>query len=192
MKRLQIGIIGPEAKNLPKNKYSRKIMEVSYKIGKLIAKNNIILITGGCSGVMEEASRGAATNNGIIVGTPGKKRFTSNKYVNVEICTPIDVGDYIFAGILSSDSIIVLPGDAGTLAELAIAYRYKKPLIFIKGFEENMLKKLFPSFDNKYPIYIANDEIEAVSLAIKSAKDTLPTKEGKSNGKSSFNRRGSR
>lgn len=177
MKRYQIGIIGAECKNLKLNKRNKKILQMSYNIGSFIAKNNNILINGGASGIMEEASRGAADNNGIVVGTPGKKRFSSNKYVNVEICTPIDVGDYIFAGILSSDSIIVLPGDAGTLAELAIAYRYKKPLIFIKGFGENILKKLFTSFNNKYPFYIANNDSEAVSLAIKYAEKNSPHKE---------------
>lgn len=186
MKKLQIGIIGPEEKNLKNNNYSKAILNMAYEMGKLIAQNRAILITGGCSGVMEASSKGANKYKGIIVGTPGRNRYTSNPYVNVEICTPIEVGDYIFAGILSCDSIIVLPGDSGTLAELCIAYRYKKPLIFIKGFQENILKKLFKSFNNKYPIYIAKNAQEAVYLAIQYGQ--LQAKEREAQiGKSSFN-----
>ena len=48
---------------------------------------------------------------------------------------------FIFTGILSCDSIIALPGGPGTIAELAIAYRYRKPLIFIKGYDNGILNE---------------------------------------------------
>jgi len=165
---IQIGVIGPEEKNIP-DVLKNKFLNTAEEIGKIIAKNKVVLITGGCSGVAESCAKGAYKNGGITVGTPGRKRGTSVPYTTVEICTPIDVGDYIFAGILSCDSIIVFPGDAGTLAELAIAYRYKKPLVFIEGFDENLLNKLFTSIPKDYPKFITKDAEEAVKVAVKVA-----------------------
>ncbi|MFA5127036.1 MAG: hypothetical protein WC465_03500 [Patescibacteria group bacterium] len=172
-RKLQIGIIGPEKKNLPKNNSAKTMLDMSFAMGKQLAQAGAILITGGCSGVMEAACRGAFENGGITVGTPGRNRLTSNDFVTVEICTPMDVGDYLFAGILSADVIIVLPGDAGTIAELAIAYRYRKPLIFIKDFGESILGNLFDSLPKDYPSYVTLNAKEAVDLAIKIAEETL-------------------
>lgn len=172
----QIGIIGPEEKNMKKNK--NRMLTMAKEIGKLVAVNKAVLITGGCSGVAQAACKGAQEQKGITVGTPGRTRGTSIFPVTVEICTPIDIGDYLFAGILSSDCIIVFPGDAGTLAELAIAYRYKKPLVFIKGFGEDLPKKLFGSFENKYPLFVVNDAEEAVNTALSVAKSYLNNKTG--------------
>ena len=164
--KIQIGVIGPEERNIS-SELKKKFLETAEEIGRIIAKNNAILITGGCSGVAEACAKGAYENNGITVGTPGRNRRTSNAYTTVEICTPIDIGDYLFAGVLSCDAIIVFPGDAGTLAELAIAYRNKKPLIFIEGFEENLLDRLFTHISKDYPKFIAKNPEEAVKLALK-------------------------
>lgn len=167
-KKYQIGIIGPEEINLPEDKQERnKMLDVARKVGETAAKNNMVLITGGCSGVVEAACQAAYNAGGIIVGTPGRERGSSNQWVNIEICTPIDVGDFLFAGILSCDAIIVLPGDAGTLAELAIAYRYKKPLIFIKGFGEDILSSLKLRGSKNFPRYVVKNAEEAVKKALR-------------------------
>lgn len=184
---IQIGIIGPEEKNLKGGRQGKEaILALAKEIGRAVAAAKAILITGGCSGVVEAACRGAVLSGGITVGTPGRKRGLAVPWVTVEICTPIDVGDYIFAGILSADAIIIIPGDAGTLAELAIAYRYKKPLIFVKGFGEDFLSVLQLENWQKYPYYVVKSAKEAVKLALKIAKkfrggkDVLARKDKKS------------
>lgn len=170
-RKIQIGIIGPEAKNLPSNKKLRNaILKSAERIGEGVASQGAILITGGCSGVVEAACRGAYKKGGIVVGTPGRNRMTAIPWVTVEICTPIDIGDYIFAGILSCDVVIVIPGDAGTLAELAIAYRNKKPLVSIGRFGGDILSGLKFNRPKDYPYYIVDSAEEAVGLAIKLAK----------------------
>ena len=168
--KIQIGIIGPEEKNLKKNK--EKILEIAENMGKNLAKKGAVLITGGCSGVAESASRGANKKKGITIGTPGRKR-KSSRGVKIEICTPVEIGDYLFAGIPSCDSIIAIPGDAGTVAELAIAYRYKKPLVFVKGFGEEILKELFGSYDPDYPLAVARTPEKAVEIALELGKKEL-------------------
>jgi len=169
IKRIQIGIIGSEEINLPKNKQKRiKMLNVAREVGEIAANNNMVLITGGCSGAVEAACEAAYKAGGITVGTPGRERGLSNQWVNVEICTPIDIGDFLFAGILSCDAIIVLPGDAGTLAELAIACRYKKPLFFIKGFDEEILNKF--NLSKKFSYYVVKNAEQAIKKILQILK----------------------
>lgn len=167
---VQIGIIGPEKKNIPEDKI--RMLDVAKEIGAELAKRGAILITGGCSGVSRAACEGAQSQRGITVGTPGRIRDTSASPVTVEICTPIDVGDYLFAGILSSDCIIAFPGDAGTVAELAIAYRYKKPIVVLKEYED-ILQNLFGSFSKEYPLFTVGSAKEAACIAIEIAKQNF-------------------
>lgn len=161
----QIGIIGPETKNMSEDKRN-KFTRLASEIGKKLAERDAILITGGCTGVAAAATFAAYNAGGITVGTPGRERGKSVPGVTVEICTPIGVGDFLFAGTLSCDSMIVFPGDAGTIAELAIAYRNKIPLVFIKGCDENLLRDLFESVPEDYPAYIAKDADDAANIAL--------------------------
>jgi len=131
-RKLQIGVMGPTVSEYPRDpKTKKKVCAFAEKIGELLAQRGAIVFTGGMDGVMELASKGAKNKNGITVGTPGRTRDISNKYIDIEVLTPIDVGDFIFAGILSCDAIITIPGGAGTLAEVCLAYRNKKPYVVI-------------------------------------------------------------
>ena len=169
MRKLQIGVIGPEEKNILE-KDRERFLSLSFEIGKELALAGAITVTGGCTGIAEYSSKGAYTNGGITVATPGPDRLMSVPYTTVEVCTPINVGDFVFAGTLSSDVLIVFPGDAGTLAEIAIAYRYRKPLILLKGISEGILEELFSVVSSDYPQYVVSDAKGAVSLAIKLAQ----------------------
>lgn len=171
MRKIQIGVIGPEEKNL-KEQFCDKYLELAYALGKELAKRGAVLVTGGCTGIAEAASKGAVDAGGITVGTPGPERGSSPFSTQIEICTPINVGDYLFAGILSSDVIIVFPGDAGTVAELAIAFRYRKPLILLENIGEGILEKFFERVEG-YPQYIVKTAQEASELAIKIAHEKL-------------------
>ena len=131
MRRLQIGVIGPAKDGCPE-----KAEILAEEIGSLLAKEGCIVVTGGTDGVMEAASRGAKKAGGLTVGTPGRERGISNRYVDIEILTPIGTGDFLFAGILTCDGFIVIPGGAGTLAELCLAYRNRKPVVIMKGFQD--------------------------------------------------------
>ena len=162
---LQIGVIGPAKEEYPDNiKEREKIERTAERLGELIAEKGYIIITGGCDGVMEAASRGAKKNGGVVIGTPGRKRGSSNKYVDVEICTPIDIGDFLFAGTWSCDVIIVVPGSAGTMAELCLAYRAKKSIIIIEGIDK--------TYDDMVNNYIDNGKFVKIYGA-KTAEETV-------------------
>ncbi|MBR9701354.1 hypothetical protein GOV13_00345 [Candidatus Pacearchaeota archaeon] len=173
--KMQIGVIGPSLINYQINPNAKELEEIAEKIGGLIAKADAILFTGGADGIMEVASRGAKNAGGLVVGTPGPKRKSSNKFVDVEVLTPISTGDFLFAGILSSDVIIIIGESAGTTAELALAYRYKKQMIIVKGISKYYDSLIGKSLDNnKCTTFLGvNSPEEAVELAIKIAKENV-------------------
>lgn len=173
-RKLQIGVMGPAVSEYPKDsKTKNKVCSFAERIGELLAEKDIIVFTGGMDGVMELASKGAKNRNGVTVGTPGRTRTMSNKYVDIEVLTPIDVGDFIFAGILSCDAIITIPGGAGTLAEVCLAYRNKKPNVVIEGINPDYDKLIDGYLDESRQIitYGAKTPEEAVEKAIKLAEE---------------------
>lgn len=47
---------------------TKEYLDEAYEIGKFIATNGHILISGGGGGIMEAASKGASENNGTVIG----------------------------------------------------------------------------------------------------------------------------
>lgn len=168
--------MGAAVSEYPKDpETKKKICAFAEKTGELLAQKAAIVFTGGMDGVMELASKGAKNKNGITVGTPGRKRGISNRYIDIEVLTPIDIGDFIFAGILSCDAIITIPGGAGTLAEVCLAYRNKKPNVVIEGINPDYDKLINNYLDESKQIitYGAKTPEEAVKKAIALAKKNL-------------------
>ena len=133
-KKIQIGVIGPAGpEEYPNQKPNKKIYEVAEKVGYLLAKKGVVVITGGKSGVMETAAKGAKKAKGITVGViKGKKRLSSNKYIDVEVLTGMEADGMDELNIvMMCDGLIAIGGGAGTLQEIVLAYRNKKPVVFI-------------------------------------------------------------
>ncbi len=137
-KKYQIAVIGPAGPeeypkdNAPKN----SIYEQAFLIGKLLSENNCIVVTGGKSGIMSTAAEGAKSVAGsITVGVvKGKQRFTANEFIDVEFVSgAIADGFDEYQIITMCDGVILLGGGAGTLEEIAIAYRQEKPIVALRG-----------------------------------------------------------
>jgi uncharacterized protein (TIGR00725 family) len=119
-----IGVIGSGDKVTP------EILQAAEAVGELIAKQGGILVCGGRMGVMEAACRGAKRENGLTVGIlPGNTREDSNAYVDVAIPTGLGYALRNFITVRSSDAIIMLHGEVGTLSEAVLAYQHGKPLV---------------------------------------------------------------
>lgn len=136
MKKLQIAVIGSAG---PEEYAYDKPVEAMYEaaecIGQLLADQGCIVVNGGKGGVMEAVCRGAKQAGGITVAeVAGLGRGEGNAYVDIEVVTT-DVG---FRGpstlIGMSDAVIALGGGAGTLQELAVAYRMQKPVVLVIGY----------------------------------------------------------
>lgn len=127
-KKLQIGVIGTAGS------VQRRILKKAKEIGFLLAKKGVIVITGGKDGAMEFVARGVKKGGGLNIGIiKGKKRFCANKFVDIEILTGMTADGFDeFLLVMMSDALIVINGGAGTLEEIAIAYRNKKPIVVLE------------------------------------------------------------
>ena len=82
-----IAVIGKSNKD-PMSPPSPEALRAAELVGANIAGAGAILITGGLSGVMEAASRGAKRANGLVIGMlPGFRKEDANPYVDVAITT---------------------------------------------------------------------------------------------------------
>lgn len=173
-KKIQIGVIGSAGwEEYPGKKPNRKLYKLAYEVGKLIALKQAILICGGKGGIMMEVCRGAKENNGITVGVvSGNKRNTANTYVDIEVVSGFS--NYAEEGIIvsMSDGIIAIGGGAGTLQEIATAYRNKKTIVAIQnsGGWAKITAGTYLDERKTVKIYATSSPNEAVRILIKKIK----------------------
>lgn len=124
----RIGVIG-QSGEIPKS-----IEIIAYDVGKEIALNKALLMTGATSGIMEYSSKGAKEAGGLVVGfLAGDSLESANDYIDIPITTglPFDFRSSVL--IHSSDGVIVIGGCNGTLGEISCAYLNYKPIIILES-----------------------------------------------------------
>jgi len=124
----RIGVIGAGS-------CDKKIFEIAYKVGELIAINGAYLYCGGLGGVMKAASKGAYDHNGITIGIlPGKTSKGANPYIKIPIVTSLShMRNFVLVN--SCELLIAISGSYGTLSELSFALKLGVPIIGIKTWE---------------------------------------------------------
>lgn len=143
-----VGVMGSGSKTHDK---------LASQVAQIIATLDCHLLTGAGGGVMEAVAAafvGIANRKGRSIGIVRARGFSSlsngsrswsakalNTNVEIAIKTHlplsgIDGRDTLsrnHINVLSSDAIVVLPGDAGTMAELELAIEYRKPVVLFLG-----------------------------------------------------------
>lgn len=169
-RKYQIAIIGYAGlEEYPKGMIIKpEVFDYAYQLGKLIAKQGWTVITGGKSGVMEAANKGCKDANGISVGVvTGDKRFTANKYVDVEVIPgTFNCGEEMTL-VTMSDALIILGGGMGTLQEITIAYRQGKPIFSIRG---------LGGWSEKFEQVVQLDERDKVRIEYSNSPEDLMNK----------------
>ncbi|MCS7119159.1 MAG: TIGR00725 family protein [Archaeoglobaceae archaeon] len=121
---MQIGVIGSGV-------CDEETYRLAYRVGELIAESGCILINGGLYGVMEASAKGAKSRGGITVGILPGNRSDANPYIDIKISTNMGHARNIII-VHSSDALISIAGEYGTISEIAIALREGKPLASLK------------------------------------------------------------
>lgn len=132
--------------------------EDARRLGTLLARRGDVIVSGGYGGIMEAVSRGAHEARGRVVGVtmaPWAGRLAPNTFLSEE-----NRAESLFSRIelmVESDALIAMPGGAGTLGELALAWNMRqmnlmksKPLIVVGP----RWQRLFAVFRE---VLIAND-----------------------------------
>ena len=122
---MQVGVIGSGS-------CYDDICEAAFRIGQLLAEKNCVVINGGLGGVMEAVSRGVRSRNGVVIGVvPGKDRSMANKYCSYVIATDMGHARNIII-VHSSDVLIAVGGNYGTISEMAIALKEGRKVVAYK------------------------------------------------------------
>ena len=108
------------------------LADLAFELGRGIAERNAVLICGGLTGVMEHAARGARAAGGLTIGLlPGEDTDDANEYVDIAIATGLGhARNAILAR--TADGVVALGGGLGTLSEIALALRNRRPTIGIQ------------------------------------------------------------
>jgi len=108
---------------------SKKVEQISHKIGKIVAKVGAILVCGGLGGVMKAACAGAKSGGGATIGIlPGENKQGANPFVDIALPTGIGYNRNVLV-VKSADIVVAIDGKYGTLSEIAFALLAKKPVI---------------------------------------------------------------
>jgi len=122
----QIGIIGAGSRG-------NEIRALAKMVGREVAKRGAFLLCGGLGGVMEAAAYGAKQEGGITLGIlPGTLKEEANPWIDLAVLS--GMGHARNALIAqSSDALIAVNGEYGTLSEIALGLKMGKPIIVLES-----------------------------------------------------------
>lgn len=135
-----IGVIGGRAAK-------KNLLKEAELVGRLIAEAGATLVTGGLGGVMESASKGAYRAGGAVVGIlPQESKSHANEFVTVPIATGLGIARNVIIA-RTSDAIIAIGGQYGTLSEIAFALQMDKPVVGIDSWDVKGMVKAVDATD---------------------------------------------
>jgi len=151
--------------------------ETARQMGTLLAQAGLTVQTGGYSGIMAAASRGASEAGGHVIGVTSSqieiyRPLLPNEWVAEEIKYST-VRERLFHLVEKCDGAIVMPGGIGTLAEMALIWSFiqtgeitPRPVIAVGG----LWARVLGAFIN--PAYIQADHA-ALMFTAKTPKEAI-------------------
>lgn len=142
---------------------SKEEARLAEEVGGELARQEAILVCGGLGGIMEAACKGASAVGGMTIGIlPGENRLSANPYVQIAIATGIGYARNV-AVVKSSQAVIAIGGNFGTLSEIAHALQGGIPVIGLNTWALSKNSKPDSS------IILAQTPVEAVNIALELA-----------------------
>jgi len=109
--------------------------ETALKLGKEVAKVAEILVSGGLSGTMKAVCQGFKQGDGVTIGfIPSYNKDDANKFVDIVIPTGMGLARNVLV-VKSADVVVALPGEAGTLSEIAYCLQFGIPVISLNSWD---------------------------------------------------------
>ena len=128
MRKRVIGVIGGR-------QCTAEVEQIAHKLGKRLAKVAAILVNGGLSGTMKAVCSGFKAGGGQTIGIiPGYEKEAANEFVDIVIPSGMGLARNVLV-VKSADVVIALPGEAGTLSEIAYCLQFGIPVISLKSWD---------------------------------------------------------
>jgi uncharacterized protein (TIGR00725 family) len=135
-------IISIAGRRSDSKKYNDELAKAAFEAGRIVAKLGHTVLTGGLSGVMEQAARGAKSVGGLTVGIlPSLFHRDANPYIDVVLPSGLGIirNSLVASG---ADLMIALPGGTGTLEEICFALDYGRPVLSWGSWEIDGVQKI--------------------------------------------------
>ena len=135
MRKKVVGVIGGHTCTV-------EVEQKAQELGKKLAKVVGILVCGGLSGTMKAACQGFKTAGGVTIGIiPSYNKNDANEYVDIVIPSGLGLARNVVV-VKSADVVVALPGEAGTLSEIAYCLQFGIPVISLGSWDINGVIKL--------------------------------------------------
>jgi uncharacterized protein (TIGR00725 family) len=113
-----------------------KVEQLAHNLGISLAKVGEVLVSGGLGGTMKAVCQGFKQGGGgLVIGIlPSYNKDDANPFVDVTIPTGIGLARNVLV-VKSADVVVALPGEAGTLSEIAYCLQFKIPVISLHSWD---------------------------------------------------------
>lgn len=112
-----------------------EVEEIAKELGRKLAKVVKYLCSGGLSGTMKAVCSGFKAGGGVTIGIiPSYDKKDANDFVDIAIPTGLGLARNLLV-VKSADVVVALPGEAGTLSEIAYCLQFGIPVISLKSWD---------------------------------------------------------
>jgi len=160
-----VGVVGGDRASEAETKFA-------FEAGRQIARFGAVLVCGGGGGVMEAACSGAKTASGTTLGImpgTGPESSEPNPHLDFVIYTGMGQARNQII-VLSSNAVIAIGGEWGTLSEIGLAMKYHVPLVLLGSWSVEG-----PDGEGLGDLPRAATAKEAVAKAFRFIEGSLPT-----------------
>lgn len=125
MRRTVVGVMGG-------TEADEATARVAFETGRLIAEQGWVLLSGGRpGGVMQASVAGARAAGGLTLGILyGDDRDDAAAGLDLVIPTGMGAARNV-VNVLASDVVVACRGTGGTLSEIALALRFRRPVVLV-------------------------------------------------------------
>jgi uncharacterized protein (TIGR00725 family) len=128
MRRKVVSVIGGHNCN-------KEVEQIAHNLGKKLAKVVDILVCGGLSGTMKAVCSGFKASGGLTIGIiPSYNKDDANDFIDIVIPSGLGFARNVLV-VKSADVVVALPGEAGTLSEIAYSLQFGIPVISLKSWD---------------------------------------------------------
>jgi len=128
MRKKIVSVIGGHSCN-------KEVEQLAQNLGEELAKVVDILVCGGLSGTMKAVCSGFKAAGGLTIGVlPGYDKNDANAFVDISIPTGMGLARNVLV-VKSADVVVALPGQMGTLSEIAYCLQFGIPVISLNSWD---------------------------------------------------------
>ena len=112
-----------------------EVEQLAHNLGLELGKVVDILVSGGLQGTMKAVCSGFRAKGGLTIGIiPGYDKKDANEFVDIVIPTGLGLARNVLV-VKAADLVIALPGEAGTLSEIAYCLQFGIPVISLGSWD---------------------------------------------------------